>query len=200
MIYMDRFIAAIQYSEGLKEKKGISDIRFWYRKNPEIIEEEINKYLVSNKIKTEILIEKIKYFFLDMRDRGMSDNMFHHIICKILDVLEPPNCQKSHCQYYTTSGFCNCSEGRVPGKCKEHREYLDRKAKRENKTPGKYFPGPGSRVTIITTSRVEQTGVIGQPEERGGKWYFPFLVDGYLQNVEVCVDEINSIKVIKNET
>lgn len=191
MTSIKRIIAAIEYREGTKEKKRVSELRCWYENEPEVLKKEIDEYLLSHKKETDILIEKIKYFLSDLSAKGMSDNKLYHIVYNILDVLEPPNCQKSHCQHHTTFGFCNCDEGWVPGKCKDHREYIDRKAKRENKTPGKYFPESGSRVTLVTW-KGDTTGVIGTPKKSGGKWYFPFLLDG--REMDVCIDEVSSIK------
>jgi len=201
MIYLDRLMTAIRYREELKGKKEVADIKILYQDRPEDMKKEIDKYSISHKNETEILIKKIKYFFQDIQDKGMSDKIFFTVICPILSVLEPPNCQKSHCQYHTTAGFCNCSENRIPGKCREHMKYMDRKAKRENKTPGKYFPDPGSRVIITNVWRKEILGVIGKAEKKEGKWYFPFLMDGCEDKgeIDVCIDEIALIKNITGE-
>lgn len=60
-------------------------------------------------------------------------SFFYHIC----EMLEPPRCKKTHCQYYTSFSFCNCGDNRVPGKCKEHREYMKRCKARQKKAEEK---------------------------------------------------------------
>lgn len=62
--------------------------------------------------------------------RASSDRELDGIIMGVVQILEPPNCQKSHCPKHTTFGFCGCSEGLVPGKCPLNLEYLKRKRER----------------------------------------------------------------------
>ena len=197
MISLKRITDAVRYRESIQEKKYVSGLKWVYENKPEQLKKETDEYLVSHKKETEVLIEKIKYFLTDLSNKGMPDNKLYSIICDILSTLEPTICQKTHCQHHTAYGFCNCGQGLVPGKCKDHREYMDRKAKRENKTPGKHFPEPGSRVTVVTW-KGDRTGVIGEPEKRGGKWYFSFLMDGCDKGaIDVCIDEILSIKAVR---
>lgn len=68
-----------------------------------------------------------------MGKRATSDRMLDGIICGVLDIIEPPYCQKSHCESHTPYGFCGCSKSLVPGKCPLNREYLKRKKEREDK-------------------------------------------------------------------
>lgn len=56
--------------------------------------------------------------------RATSDRELDGIILSITDILEPPNCKKSHCPHFTTFAFCNCSKKLVPGKCKLNIAYL----------------------------------------------------------------------------
>lgn len=66
--------------------------------------------------------------------RGMTDNTLHKIVCQMLDALEPPNCWMTHCEDYGRQGdFCNCSLGRVPGRCGKYRAYMERKRAREER-------------------------------------------------------------------
>lgn len=193
MISLNRIALAIQYKEDIKRKKGISELTYVYESKPELRDREIAEFVASHKKETEVLVKKIREFLIDLSNKGMPDNKLSNIEYEVLAVLEPPVCRKNHCQHHTTSGFCNCREGLVPSRCKEHREYMDRKAKRENKTPGKYFPEKGSRVTLVTW-KGDRTGVIGDPVKVGGKWQFPFLMDGHDSEMIVHVDEITSIR------
>lgn len=69
----------------------------------------------------------IDRLFLKLRQRGMQDKDLNPIIWSFICALEPPQCQMGHCQYYGgQSSFCNCSSGRVPGRCKEHQDFLHR--------------------------------------------------------------------------
>lgn len=84
----------------------------------------------------------------ELAKRAKSDGELDSIINRVVDILEPPSCQKTHCPKFTTYGFANCSDGLVPGRCKLNIEYLVNKLRRENNKwdkrkaviPGKYFP------------------------------------------------------------
>jgi hypothetical protein len=71
-----------------------------------------------------------------MGKRATSDRSLDGIICNILNIIEPPYCQKSHCEHHTTYGFCGCSKNLVPGKCKLNLEYLKRKKEKEERILG----------------------------------------------------------------
>lgn len=83
-----------------------------------------------------------------MGKRATSDRSLDAILLGVLNIIEPPYCQKSHCPSHTTFAFCGCSKGLVPGKCKLNLEYLKRKRDREErllnkriaKLPDKYLP------------------------------------------------------------
>lgn len=83
-----------------------------------------------------------------MGKRANSDRSLDEIILNVLEIIEPPYCQKRHCEYHTSYGFCGCSQGLVPGKCKLNLDYLKRKRDRENNIltvrakdiPGIYLP------------------------------------------------------------
>jgi hypothetical protein len=68
-----------------------------------------------------------------MGKRATSDRSLDAIIFGVLNIIEPPYCQKSHCPSHTTYAFCGCSKGLVPGKCSLNLEYLKRKREREEK-------------------------------------------------------------------
>lgn len=80
--------------------------------------------------------------------RATTDRSLDRIICAVLDIIEPPNCPKSHCPHHTAFSFCGCSQNLVPGRCPLNLEYLRNKKKREekiinqriNQIPGKYLP------------------------------------------------------------
>ncbi len=65
--------------------------------------------------------------------RASSDRQLDKILLSMLEVLEPPFCQKSHCPHHTTYGFAGCSKSIVPGKCPINLEYLGRKREKEKK-------------------------------------------------------------------
>jgi len=83
-----------------------------------------------------------------MGKRATSDRSLDGIILGVLNIIEPPHCQKNHCPSHTTYGFCGCSKGLVPGKCQLNLEYLKRKKERQdnilnkriNDIPGMYLP------------------------------------------------------------
>lgn len=68
-----------------------------------------------------------------MGKRATTDRSLDSIILEVLDIIEPPYCQKSHCEFHTAYGFCGCSKNLVPGKCKLNLDYLKRKRDREDK-------------------------------------------------------------------
>ena len=62
-----------------------------------------------------------------VRKRASGDRAVDEAFSKIMNILEPKGCQKSHCTYHGSGGFCCCGKNMVPSKCKEHREYLARR-------------------------------------------------------------------------
>lgn len=80
--------------------------------------------------------------------RASTDRELDRIITSVLQIIEPPSCQKTHCPSHTAYGFCGCSKSLVPSKCKLNLEYLKRKRDKEenilNKRiaviPGMYLP------------------------------------------------------------
>lgn len=86
----------------------------------------------------------IKY----MGKRATSDMLLDAIILSVLEIIEPPYCQKSYCESHTSYGFCGCDKGLVPGKCPLNLQYLKRKREKENKilnerlsqVPASYLP------------------------------------------------------------
>lgn len=83
-----------------------------------------------------------------MGKRATTDRSLDGIIIAVCDIVEPPNCTKSHCPHFTTFSFCNCIDNRVPGKCPLNLEYLKKKKEREEKKyqervaqlPENFFP------------------------------------------------------------
>ncbi len=65
--------------------------------------------------------------------RATTERQMRDLIREMCNLLEPPGCYKSHCPHNTTYSFCQCSLNKVPGRCKEHREYVKRKKLREQK-------------------------------------------------------------------
>jgi len=59
--------------------------------------------------------------------RGMADREMNGLVWQLICRLEPPGCTMSHCKNYgNSSARCNCGLERLPGRCKEYREYLKR--------------------------------------------------------------------------
>lgn len=96
------------------------------------------------------LVKALKYRELDperlnivslmevLRHRGITDNSLNSLVWEIITVLEPPGCHMTHCKHYGNSpAFCNCSGGKMPGRCKIHKTYIARKKEREKKRIGK---------------------------------------------------------------
>jgi hypothetical protein len=79
------------------------------------------------------VIETAKDLLDAIERRATTEKTLRRLFDAICCVLEPPSCWKSHCKHYTVYAFCNCSDGRVPGRCKEHRQYVERKKKRAAK-------------------------------------------------------------------
>lgn len=46
------------------------------------------------------------------------------------EILEPPCCQKTHCEHHTVFGFASCAKALAPSRCRDHREYLTRRQER----------------------------------------------------------------------
>ena len=61
----------------------------------------------------------------------------------LLNILEPPGCQKTHCKEHTAFGFANCGLNRTPGRCAEHRAYMARRATRRAKQEAAREMGEG---------------------------------------------------------
>lgn len=79
-------------------------------------------------------IKTVKDLIDALEKRATTEKQLRDLFGIIYHLLEPPGCQKSHCKSYGGSfAYCNCAKGEVPGKCKEHREYLKRKREREEK-------------------------------------------------------------------
>lgn len=99
-----------------------------------------------------------------MGKRANSDRSLDGIILGVLHIIEPPYCQKSHCESHTTYGFCGCSKGLVPGRCPLNLEYLRRKREREDKLlkeriaqiPKSYLP--------LSSETIEKIKSMRQPE------------------------------------
>ena len=68
-----------------------------------------------------------------VRRRAGSDRAVDDTFSKLMHVLEPGSCQKSHCDYYGSGGFCGCGKNLVPSKCEDHRQYLERQNARYEK-------------------------------------------------------------------
>ena len=73
--------------------------------------------------------------FLDAVERRASSErqLCEGVYGELLGILEPPNCEKYHCEHHTSGGFAGCALNRTPGRCKEHREYLKRRKARQDK-------------------------------------------------------------------
>jgi len=62
-----------------------------------------------------------------LRKRGITDNKQNDIICSLLNILEPPSCDMTHCvNYGGQSSFCNCSDSKIPGRCSIYLAYKKR--------------------------------------------------------------------------
>ena len=62
--------------------------------------------------------------------RGITDKSLDGIVWTLISILEPPGCQRTHCESFTTCGFCYCSKGLLPNKCMIHRKYMSDRRKR----------------------------------------------------------------------
>lgn len=90
----------------------------------------LEKALDYNKLDPESL--SVVTLFKTLERRGISDSELNKITWLLLAHLEPPSCQKGHCEHYGgQSAFCDCSLGRIPGRCKENREFIKRRAERK---------------------------------------------------------------------
>jgi hypothetical protein len=71
--------------------------------------------------------------FLDAVERRATSErqLCEGVYGDLLNILQPPGCQKTHCKHHSVFGFASCLLNRTPGRCKEHREYLERRRKRE---------------------------------------------------------------------
>lgn len=91
-----------------------------------------SKYM--NRFKKALEYRKLPFpqeIIIYMGKRATSDRELDRVIHGVLDIIEPPHCQKSHCPSHTTFGFCGCSQSLVPGRCPLNLEYLKRKRDRE---------------------------------------------------------------------
>ena len=61
-----------------------------------------------------------------VRKRAGSDRAVDSAFSNIMNILEPGGCQKSHCTYHGSGGFCCCGKDLVPSKCQDHREFVAR--------------------------------------------------------------------------
>lgn len=90
--------------------------------------------------------------FILLKSRGMTDSDRNNLERKIIEALEPPGCTMTHCKDYGhSSAFCNCSLGRIPGRCGANRAYLKRIREREAKMKeyiGKRCKTPEGKVVI----------------------------------------------------
>ncbi len=76
----------------------------------------------------------IKELLYTLEKRGMADHEMNNLVWQIIGYLEPPGCTMSHCKHSGgSSASCECGLGRIPGRCKEHREYLKRCKERDAK-------------------------------------------------------------------
>lgn len=99
-----------------------------------------------------------------MGKRANSDRALDGIILGVLNIIEPPYCQKLHCESHTTYAFCGCSKGLVPGKCPLNLEYLKRKREREEKVlnervsqiPKSYLPLSKETIDKIKNMRSDE--------------------------------------------
>jgi len=67
-----------------------------------------------------------------LEKRGMTDREMNGLVWQLIGRLEPPGCTMSHCKNYgNSSAPCNCRLERIPGRCKEFREYLKRCEERD---------------------------------------------------------------------
>lgn len=83
-----------------------------------------------------------------MGKRAKTDRSIDDIIHGVLKIIEPTNCQKSHCPHHTSYSFCGCSKELVPGHCSLNLAYLKGRREREEAefkkrlvlVPKKYLP------------------------------------------------------------
>lgn len=66
-----------------------------------------------------------------METRSTTEKELRPLFKEMSMSLEPPNCEKGHCEKHSEYAFCGCTGGKVPGRCKEAKEYLDKVAKRD---------------------------------------------------------------------
>jgi hypothetical protein len=92
----------------------------------------LKKALQSREIDPEKM--SIAQLLHTLEKRGMTDHTMNNIVWTLISHLEPPGCRMSHCEHYGNSGApCNCSLERIPGRCKDYREYLKRREERAAK-------------------------------------------------------------------
>lgn len=78
-------------------------------------------------------IELPPNFIGTIAKRAKTDGQVDTIVWSLLNVLEPPRCQMSHCPSHTAYGFCGCSKSLVPGKCSIHKGYIKRQKEKHEK-------------------------------------------------------------------
>jgi len=75
-------------------------------------------------------LDLTKLFDLAER-RGATGNDLNSWLHRLIGWIEPPGCTMGHCENAGGVGsFCRCALGRVPGRCKIHRDYKRRVAER----------------------------------------------------------------------
>lgn len=112
-----------------RAEQAVSHYQFPYKK----FDIEFHKRFNKGKFKPK-KIRSINDLFDAIEKHQTTEKVLRRFFYHLCGMLEPPSCQKTHCQYHTAFSFCNCADGRVPGKCKEHRKYIKRcKARQKSK-------------------------------------------------------------------
>lgn len=66
--------------------------------------------------------------------RGITDTQLNPIVGTLINVLEPPGCEMTHCKLYGNSTSpMNCADGRTPGRCKILKDFRARRQERTAK-------------------------------------------------------------------
>ena len=80
----------------------------------------------------KVPIKSVEDLFDAMEKRATTEQQLRKAFGWIISLLEPPSCIKSHCKHYTAYAFCYCDDGRIPGRCPDHKKYIKgRKERRE---------------------------------------------------------------------
>jgi len=118
-----------------------------------------------------------------LEKRGMTDREMNGLVWQLIGKLEPPGCTMSHCKNYGNSGApCNCGLERLPGRCKEYREYLKRCKERD------------ANVRPATDEEYEE--YMRRLRLQKGRWVYP--TDEELADMAIPRDKLGVLKSKRN--